>query len=240
MPTNRGHPTTLGTPNGGTASSRRRQLDRQTVLGAALDLVDAEGLERLSMRRLAGRLGVEPMAIYRYAPGKQALLRGVVDQVLEHLDLDAAVGPDVVENLRACAWDFRRVVLGHPRAYPIVVANVFSLSVAQRSPAGLRWFERLFTILDGAGLEPDEAALAYQSYTGFLFGSLVVELRRVVEDPEEPEPGLKLGLHRLPASSFPHLRRALPLLATIDPEQAFAGGLEMVLEGLLRRFAGAS
>lgn len=210
----------------------RQRLDRHRVLAAALELVDAEGLEALSMRRLAARLGVEPMAIYRYAPGKQALVAGVVDMVMEKLQPPSAAGAGWAGALAAAAGDFRRVVLEHPKVFPLILGGALSLPMAQRAPSALAWFEGILSVLEDAGFGPEQAVLAYQSFSGFLLGSLVVELRQVVEDPDEPELGLSLGLHRLPARRYPRLRWAMPLLATLDREEVFARSLEVVLDGL--------
>ncbi|MDQ5875096.1 MAG: TetR/AcrR family transcriptional regulator, partial [Actinomycetota bacterium] len=64
-------------PDGGVAE-RRGHLNRAVVLSAALDLIDRDGLEELSMRRLAAHLAVSPMALYNHVPHKEALLEGVV------------------------------------------------------------------------------------------------------------------------------------------------------------------
>lgn len=68
----------------------RRRLSRERVLAAALDVVDREGLSALSMRRVAAELDVEAMALYRYAPSKDALLDGLVEQLYMELHEDLA------------------------------------------------------------------------------------------------------------------------------------------------------
>ena len=63
----------------------RRQLGRDQILREAVHLIDTEGRERLTMRRLGGELGVEAMALYRYIPGREQLLDGVVEYVMNEL-----------------------------------------------------------------------------------------------------------------------------------------------------------
>lgn len=71
--------------------SGRSGLDRRRILGAAVEFIDERGLRALTMRRLGDRLGVEAMALYRYVPGREDLLDGIVETVIDELYGD----PDV-------------------------------------------------------------------------------------------------------------------------------------------------
>ncbi len=217
---------------------RRARLSRDLVLDTALALVDQEGLEGLSMRRLASKLGVEAMAIYRHAANKQELLGGIIDRVLSELRVDSRDCDDWQEWLRSWARDFRRVVLAHPNVFPLLVTRPLSIPLSQRPPAVLAQLEAMLTVLEKAGFCPQEALRAQQTFSGYLLGHLLIELRQVIEDPEEPEPALRLGLYRLPARQFPRLRKAAVLLVDQDADAAFETGLGTILDGL-RRQAGA-
>src|SRR5262245_42295186 len=119
-------------------------LDREQVLDAALELVDAEGLSALSMRRLGARLGVEAMTVYHHVPNKDALLDGLVERVLR----DAAGEPPSTgswaELLRGYADRLRTALLRHPAVLPLAVSR------AAVSLESLRVVERVLTALRAA------------------------------------------------------------------------------------------
>jgi AcrR family transcriptional regulator len=92
-------------------------ISRDQVLRAALAIVDLEGVEALSMRRLGRALGRDPMAVYRYAETKTALLDGVVELVLSELTVDAT-DEDWQSQLREVARRFRAIAISHPHVVP--------------------------------------------------------------------------------------------------------------------------
>src|SRR3712207_9057285 len=79
-------PEKVNTPGG------RRSLDRLVILREAVRFIDVHGRERLTMRRLGAELGVEAMALYRYVPGREQLLDGVVEVVMDELYADTMTG----------------------------------------------------------------------------------------------------------------------------------------------------
>jgi AcrR family transcriptional regulator len=98
------------------ADARRDgKITRDLVLTTALAIIDRDGVDGLSMRRLARALDRDPMIIYRHAPNKAALLDGVAETVLAQLRVDPAA-TDWVSQLRAVARDFRALALAHPHA----------------------------------------------------------------------------------------------------------------------------
>ncbi len=104
-------------------TSKRASLTRADILDAALRILDEEGATGLSMRRLARELGIEAMSLYHHFPNKDAILAGVIDLALEG---EAPAGPlperwqDVVT---AAVVGFRRALVRHPNALPIMVAH---------------------------------------------------------------------------------------------------------------------
>lgn len=216
-------------------SERRPRLTRERLLEAALALVDAEGLDAVTMRRLGAELGVRPMALYRYVPDRDALLDGMVAAVLAEMQVDPTGYDDWTVALRAAAEEFRRVARLHPNIVPLLINRPLAVPLAQRSTESLTQVEQLLHVFERAGFDPASAWIAYQTYTAYLVGSLLVQFREVVEeDPDEPDLLVKLGLHRLPAPQFPRLRRDVPVLARLDQNHAFERGLDLVLDGLDR------
>ena len=223
----------------GNGGHGRTALSRQVVLSAALDLVDTEGLDALTMRRLGQRLHRDPMALYRYAANRDALLDGVVELVLVQLEVPAAVsgvGADGIEDwrgqLRATAHAFRRLALAHPHVVPLLVTRPLSTPLGLRPLGTLRPLEQLLELLVGAGFDPVDALHVYRIFFGFLNGHVLNELQELVTDPEENDDLLRLGLHRLPLKEFPRLRSLAGALAGFDGAHELDKGLNVLLDGL--------
>ncbi|MEU9702563.1 TetR family transcriptional regulator [Streptomyces sp. NPDC047981] len=216
---------------------RRGRLSREVVLAAALELVDREGLSALSMRRLGAELGVEAMALYRYANGKDALLDGLVEAL--HLELElqldegrAAPDADWRAGLHRIAVHTYEVCLGHPHVVPLLATRMLAVPLAQRPLAVLRSHERILALLGTAELGPARTAAAFRAVTAWILGYVSVELGPMVDNPAETDPSFRLGLHRMPAQELPTLRGITPVLA----ERGGRAGLVVGLDALLDRF----
>ncbi|WP_173401042.1 TetR/AcrR family transcriptional regulator C-terminal domain-containing protein [Arthrobacter sp. H41] len=189
-------------------------MSRDLVLAAALELVDDEGLNALSMRRLGHKLGKDPMALYRYAANRDALLDGLTELVLGQLNIPPVA--DWQDQLRRTAHDFRDLALRHPHVVPLLVTRPLSTPLGLRPPGALRPLEQLMALLTKAGFDSTGALHVYRAYYGFLLGHILNELEEFIVDPEEDESVLRHGLYRLPKSDFPHVRELAPLLADYD------------------------
>lgn len=217
------------------ASDRGRygRLSRERVLAAALELVDRDGLSGLSMRGLGAELGVEAMALYRYADGKEALLDGLVEAFHQELETDLAAQPEAADwqrELCRIALAAHRVAMRHPNMVPLLATRLLSTPLARRPAAVLRGDERVLALLHGAGLGGRRAVRVHRAFTAWLLGYLLVELRAMDDEPGEPDPAFRLGLHRMPAQEFPRLRAtAIALDGQGGPEQLTAG-LEALLD----------
>ena len=219
--------------------SRRGTLSREQVLAAAVRLVDAEGLEGLTMRRLGQELGRDPMALYRYVPNREALLDGVAEHVLDELDIPTD-GTEWQLELRRIAHDFRALAMAHPHVVPLLVTRPPMTPLGLRPLGTLRPLERIMELLTNAGFPPADALHVYRTYFGFLFGSVLNELQEVGHDAEEAEALLRLGLHRLPAEEFPHLRGLASELVSFDGAAELDLGLKALLIGLQAQLDGHS
>src|SRR5258708_474014 len=101
------------------APAKRGQLSRSRILAAALDLVDQDGLDPLTMRRLAEQLKVDPMSIYNYLSDKEALLDGLAEALWEQVDM-ASEKAGWKQALRSFAVSLRGLALTHPQAYGLL------------------------------------------------------------------------------------------------------------------------
>jgi AcrR family transcriptional regulator len=220
-------PKTSGTED----RARKARLSRELVLAKALELVDAEGLDALTMRRLGQELGRDPMSLYRYAENRAALLDGVSELVLNDLSIQSE-DPDWKAQLRQIAHNLRQLALEHPNVVPLLVTRPLSTPLGLRPLGTLRPLEQILSLLSGAGFDPAGALHVYRAYYGFLYGHILNELQEFVVDPEENEALLRLGLHRLPAKEFPRLRALAPNLSEYDGEKELDQGLTILLTGL--------
>ncbi|TLM82028.1 TetR/AcrR family transcriptional regulator C-terminal domain-containing protein [Pseudarthrobacter sp. NamE5] len=218
------------------APPRKARLSREVVLAAALELVDAEGVDALTMRRLGQELGRDPMSLYRYAANRAALLDGVTETVLEELTVFAD-DVDWQSQLRRMAHDLRRVALRHPNVVPLLVTRPLSTPLGLRPLAALRPLEQILDLLIKEGFAPADALHVYRAYYGFLYGHILNELQEYIVDPDENEAILRLGLHRLPANEFPRLRALGPVLADYNGETELDQGLSILLSGLAAQLA---
>lgn len=216
---------------GSRTDARKPRLSRELVLAKALELVDAEGLDALTMRRLGQELNRDPMSLYRYAENRAALLDGVSELVLNELAIHPE-DPDWKAQLRHIAHNLRQLALQHPNVVPLLVTRPLSTPLGLRPLGTLRPLEQILSLLVGAGFGPADALHVYRAYYGFLYGHILNELQEFVVDPEENEALLRLGLHRLPAREFPRLRALAPDLAVYDGAAELDQGLDILLSGL--------
>jgi AcrR family transcriptional regulator len=132
------------------------KITRNVVLAAALEIIDREGADGLSMRRLARALNRDPMILYRHAQNKAALLDGVAEMVLAQLKVDPA-DPDLAAQLRAIARDYRRLALAHPHVVPLLVTRPLATPLALRPQGTLRPLEDVLELLTRAGFSDPDA-----------------------------------------------------------------------------------
>jgi AcrR family transcriptional regulator len=219
---------------------RATALTREQVLIAALQIIDDGGVEALTMRRLGQALDRNPMGIYRHAADKDALLDLVVEHVVSELGIphepipsqDREADAEWETALRRTAHAFRRIALAHPNVVPLVVTRSITGPLARRPLGTLRPLEELLEVFIGAGFDPHGALHATRLFTGFLYGHIQDELQEQVNDPDETDDLLRLGLHRLPITQFPRLRSLATVLANYDGAAELDEGLDIVIAGL--------
>ena len=224
-------PPPRGRTAGDAAANGSGKITREVVLAAALEIIDADGADALSMRRLARALDRDPMILYRHAPNKAALLDGVAEIVLAQLKVDPS-DPDWAGQLRAVARDYRRLALAHPHVVPLLVTRPLATPLGLRPPGTLRPLEDILTLLTRAGFSGPDALHIYRALFGFLHGHVLNELQELIENPDETDDLLRLGLHRLPIGEFPLLRSLAPVLASYDGAAELERGLDILLTGL--------
>src|SRR3954462_13124764 len=133
----------------------RNGLDQRRILDAAVRFIDENGLRMLTMQRLGAYLNVEGMALYRYVPGREALLDGVVETVVDELFGDPDVHLEAhagwVDYLQRLAHGLRRIALAHPEVFPLVATRPPAAPWGGPPMRSLRWLESLLEVMTEAG-----------------------------------------------------------------------------------------
>ncbi len=210
-----------------TRNATRAPLDRAQILDAALALADAEGIETLSMRRLGQRLGVEAMSLYNHVANKEQVLAGMLDRVLDEVDLRTTKGT-WRDAMRVRARSMRRIFHRHPWAVGLLE------STREPGPATLRYCDAVLGILRKGGFSVPRAAAAFYQLDSYIYGSVIQEKRFASAAPGEVAAETEVFLQELSAEACPHLAEvAAHFVATgFDHDQNFETGLDLVLEAL--------
>lgn len=137
---------------------RDHPLAKVELLDAALRIVDTEGLQALTMRRLADAVGVEAMSLYHHVSSKEALLDSTVEHMRSELRLPDPMPEAWVDILAAIFGGYRRVLAAHPNMLPLAARRTGGVL-----PMGLQF-------LIDQGFPPDDAVELYQSLTAFTVG----------------------------------------------------------------------
>ncbi len=205
----------------------KEPLTRERILEAALSLADGEGIEALSMRRLAKELGVDPMAIYHHLPNKRALLSALIEEIFSEMRVPGSVETGSWrERVRAWACAFRDVARAHPKLVPHLATYPEAATEAT-----LESTEELYAALEAAGMPPIQIVGAVGVVVDYLNGFALAEASGALGEPDEQREMLEM-LDDRPQGELPAMRRTLEALPSEDLGTNFEFGLEVVLAGL--------
>ncbi|MER6314715.1 TetR/AcrR family transcriptional regulator [Streptomyces sp. NPDC001581] len=212
----------------------RQGLSVDAVVGAATTLADEEGLAALTMRALAQRLGVTPMTLYTYVPGKAELLDLMLDEAYHHMDRRAA-DPDEPWRVRVArvADDNRDLLSRHPWIADLAVTR------PPLGPGVIGKYEHELAAFEGIGLTDVEMDAALTHLLGFVHANALAAADDAAHNSRQSQEDWW-------AVSEPLLERALdperyPLAGRVGsevggyhPETIWTFGLQCVLDGLAR------
>ncbi len=190
---------------------------------AAIALIEREGPEALSMRRLGARLGVEGMALYHHFSGRDELLGAIADELLAPLD-ELEPTDHWREACRRFATALRGVAVQRPATFRLIGLQPFD------SASALRPVEQLVECLVGGGFSPPDALAIYRAIVSYARGYALAEATGFTVDAT-----LSAGRRRLralPVDEFPILAGRAEELATLDADHAYLLGLDAMLRGL--------
>jgi AcrR family transcriptional regulator len=201
---------------------RRTPLSRDRVLRAALDLVDREGVEALTMRRLGRELGVEAMSLYGYVDSKEDLIEGVVEQVFREMPLVVPGPGDWRERVRRHAAMYRQVLLDHPNAVRLVGRRPLdSESVAA-------FVDSALAELRAIGLDLSTAGRVLGIMASFTLGHVAERVGDELRARTPPPTEAKVDPVR-----YPHLAAA-GQMDTADFDREFELGMDFIIAGIER------
>jgi AcrR family transcriptional regulator len=209
--------------------ARRVPLTRERIMRVALEIVERDGVDALSMRRLAKEFGVEAMSLYNHVHGKSDILDGIAEVVLDGLELPDELPSDWAAGVRVLAHAFRSVALAHPRACAVILTRKVL------SPSGLRPMEACLSLLLRSGFDEATAVHSIRVLMSFLVGSLLRQVGVLPTLGERDPASAETRIADLVASGFPTLARVAPLLGTIDHDAEYEFGLEALITAMRTR-----
>jgi TetR/AcrR family transcriptional regulator, tetracycline repressor protein len=212
-------------------SAGRPRLSKRTVTERALSLADADGLDTLTIRKLAQDLGVTPMALYWHFRSKEDLLEGVADQVWAEIDVNVDATAPWWAQLQWLLESLVSVLRAHPSAPRLVLEH------EKRSEAARRTAEITLDILRNAGFDAKHASAIARSA---LWTGITLVMSEPGYHPELPaderaewQRRNQIELAMLPAAKYPRLVEcAVPMSACDDPEFHYRFGIGLFIDGV--------
>ena len=208
-----------------------RGLSRERVLATALELVDAGGVDALSMRKLAKALGVEAMSLYHHVARKEDILDALVDVVFTEIDVPSPGETDWRTAMRRRAVSVRAALNRHRWAVGLMEGRMAP------GPASLRNHEAVLACLREAGFAFRAAVHAYSVMDAYIYGFALQEKGLPFEEPEEVSEVMEAQRRRVPEmESYPYLMEVAAEMAKAgyDYAEEFEFGLDLILDGLER------
>ena len=203
-------------------------LTRDAIVDAAIAVIDVHGVGAVTMRSVAGRLGVDAKSLYNHVADKEALLDAVAERVLARLELPEPTG-ECETDLRAFARAFRQGTLAHPHAASLVLTRQLSSSAAL-APVGA-----VISVLRRAGASAEESVHLMRSLVATLVGTLLREVEAGPTFGVSDADAIDQRREVLAGSGLPGLAEAAPYLATFDHDREFDYALDLVIAAVIER-----
>lgn len=207
---------------------------------ACVELIERDGADAVSMRRVAAELGAAPMSLYNHVPNKATLLDAVAEHIMSEMDLDLGGGdtgggntgggdtggpgePDWTDQARALARNFRAVARRYPRSVLLVITR------QPRSTVGLRPVELALGVVRRAGFDDQTSVRLVRTVVSFVIGSLMHEagVDQLAAQPSATD--LAAFASTLDETHYSQVRAVLPMLVQHDHDAEFEFGLEMLV-----------
>jgi AcrR family transcriptional regulator len=212
------------------AGAERTRLTRAVVVERALQLADADGLEALTIRKLAADLGVTPMALYWHFRSKDELLEGLAERIWGEIDMNVDSAAPWAPQLRRLLESLLRVLRAHPAGSEVLLHS------EKQGEAWANAAEVTLELLRGAGFDPDMASAIARStlWTGIMLVMSEPGAAWLTDDERiEVQRKKQVGLASLAPAKYPRLVEcAVPMTACDDPDQHYEFGVRLFIGGV--------
>ncbi|ASQ92523.1 regulator [Streptomyces sp. 11-1-2] len=209
---------------------RKPAFSREAITAAAVALADAEGIDAVTMRRVASQVGAGVMSLYSYAPDKETLLRLMVDQVNGELSPPAPLTGDWRADLKTIAHTQRALMLRHPWLPGALFNRRWSLG-----PNTLAFVEHALAALRPTALDGGAKLEVFSLITGFVAGLVADEIAQaaLADSPDRAAADARYLTAVAADGHHPELAEALSAPARpLTPEATFARLLDRMVDGL--------
>lgn len=207
------------------AAGARVALTRDRIVRAAIELIERDGAEALSMRRVAAELGVAVMSLYNHVNAKAALLDGVAEHILSGMILADDPAMHWTERARVLIRAFRKVAHDHPRCVTVVMTRKVD------APSAMVPVEHALAIADDAGFDGATAVRIMRAMMAYAIGAQMREVGAAKMLDYLPE-GADDRFGFLEPERFPHVLSLRRELLAHDPETDFEFGLDLLIHAL--------
>lgn len=203
-------------------------MSRDRILKAALEIADGEGLTALSMRTLAGKLGVKAMSLYNHVRNKDDIVEGLTDMVVGEIEVPK-IREDWKESMRRRATSAHHVLLKHPWATMVLVSR------QKAGPETLRYVNATIGCLTEAGFSYELADHAWNTMDSHIYGFTLQELNFPFEASDYSHTAEEF-LPQVPKGEYPYFINLARKIAdgSYSGVHDFEFGLKLILDGLER------
>ena len=218
--------------------SRRDPITREAIVAAALRILDAEGLDGLSMRRVAEELDTGAASLYWHVGSKDGLLDLLLDEIIGEMRVPAPDPERWQEQLKQVAREQRAITLRHRDVVRMSIGRV------PMGPNALEYAERVLAIMRAGGLPDRYAVLGHHLLIAVINGYSLDETGEVGDPPsDQPTPDQMAEQVRgyvlaLPEDRFPNMVALADQFTVVDPDERFEVLLDLFVDGLARRAQG--
>jgi AcrR family transcriptional regulator len=216
-------------------SRRKEPITRDAIVATALRLLDRDGLDELSMRKVADELGTGAASLYWHVGSKEGLLDLVFEEVIGEHHVPDPEPERWAEQLKEIAHEMRAVILRHRDIVRISIGRI------PMGPNALRFSERILAVLRAGGVPDDLAVLGHHLLFSIVNGFTLDEggLAETM-DAEQLEAAGAMArdyIAALPADRFPNMVAVADHYAIVDNDRRFALLIDLYVDGLAARVA---
>jgi AcrR family transcriptional regulator len=205
-----------------------RNLSPEKIERAALEVIDREGLEDFSLRKLAEPLGCHVTSIRHHFPSKAHLMDALIDRMIGEMKFTPS-GMPWEERFDSLVGEWRKLARRYPKMF------FYFSEHRKNTPAGLRLLEHMLSIYADAGLGPEAASRLFRVSGYMVIGGLLDEVAGYTNAPSARNPP---GAEEI-ARDFPHVAAAAPYFRLEETERTLALGIEMIKDGVRKSLAEA-